>query len=98
MRKPSVWSNRTFEPTCACPFGFVQDRLRSRATVLNVKRFGGHACLFAFVDGKRTDRRAGTGVATGVGDLAAEELAQARLDETPTAHVLRFFLAPDQLC
>src|SRR5215471_1570840 len=41
--------------------------------------------------------RARTGFAPGVGDLGAEEHSQPRFDERPSAHVLRFFLAPDEL-
>ncbi len=46
---------------------------------------------------KRADGGAGAGFAPGVGDLGAEKRSQSRLDESPGAHVLRFFLAPDEL-
>src|SRR5438132_9442180 len=42
------------------------------------------------------DRGAGASVAAGVANFAAKHGAQARLDETPRPHVLRFFLAPNQ--
>ena len=46
---------------------------------------------------ERADGWAGTGFATCVGDFGAEERSQSRFDESPGAHVLRFFLAPDEL-
>src|SRR6266513_6162945 len=54
--------------------------------------------LFAFVQGERADRGAGTGIATGVANFATKHGAQARLNKTPRPHVLRFFLAPNQSC
>ena len=53
--------------------------------------------LFALVSCERADGRARAGVATGIGDFASEEFAQPRFDETPCAHVFRFFLAPHKL-
>ena len=47
--------------------------------------------------GERADGGAGAGFAPGVGDLGAEKRSQSRFDESPGAHVLRFFLAPDEL-
>jgi len=48
------------------------------------------------VESEGADSGAGAGVATGVANFAAKHGAQTRLDETPRAHVLRFFLAPNQ--
>src|SRR5438552_13788607 len=95
-------TKRVVEPNvlnlrCGVPLRLRSGQAQLARHHLDLERFGGHARLLAFVDGERTDRRTGTGVATGVGDLAAEKLAQSRLDETPGAHVLRFFLAPDKL-
>src|SRR5262249_978703 len=50
------------------------------------------------MSGERADSRAGAGFTTGVGDLGAEKRSQSRFDESPGAHVLRFFLTPDELC
>src|SRR4029077_4110740 len=61
------------------------------------KRVGNETRLLAFVAGERADSRAGTGFAPSVGDFGAEKRAQSRFDESPGAHVLRFFLAPDEL-
>ena len=47
--------------------------------------------------GERADGGAGAGFATGVGDFGAEKRSQSRFDESPGAHVFRFFLAPDEL-
>src|SRR5215471_11388148 len=47
--------------------------------------------------GERTDGRAGAGFASGVSDLGAEKRSQSRFDESPRTHILRFFLAPDEL-
>src|ERR1041384_269564 len=46
---------------------------------------------------ERADRGAGTGFAPGVGDLGAEESSESRFDKSPCPHVLRFFLAPNEL-
>src|SRR5207248_5538782 len=43
------------------------------------------------------DSGAGTGFAAGVRDFGAQKRAQSRFDKCPRAHVLRFFLAPDEL-
>src|SRR5437899_629079 len=40
---------------------------------------------------------AGTGFAPRIGDFRAEKCAQSRFDKRPFTHVLRFFLAPDEL-
>src|SRR5207244_9900943 len=63
----------------------------------NRKRVGNQAGLLAFVAGECADSRGGAGVASRVGDFAAKERAQSRFDESPCAHVLRFFLAPHEL-
>src|SRR6266446_3647350 len=60
------------------------------------ERFRDQTCLFAFMKSEGADRGAGAGVAAGVANFAAKHGAQARLDETPRLHVLRFFLAPNQ--
>ena len=52
--------------------------------------------MLAFVQGERSDGGAGAGTATSVTDFTRKERAQTRLNEGPCAHVLRFFLAPDQ--
>ena len=77
MLKASLWSNRTFQFTPwhaqfvpANPPGGE----RSRPSILDVKRFGDHAGLFALVDDKSTNRRTGAGIAARVGDVAAEKL------------------------
>src|SRR6058998_535209 len=64
---------------------------------LNRKRVGNQSCLLAFVTGKCTDGGAGTPFTAGIGDFGAEKRSQSRFDESPSAHVLRFFLAPDEL-
>src|SRR5438034_274538 len=63
----------------------------------NRKRVGDQAGLLAFVAGECADSWAGAGVASRVGDFAAKERAQSWLDESPSPHVLRFFLAPHEL-
>src|SRR5207249_5176324 len=63
----------------------------------NRKRVGNQAGLLAFVAGECADSWAGAGIASRVGDFAAKERAQSWLDESPCAHVLRFFLAPHEL-
>src|SRR2546421_260856 len=60
------------------------------------KRLRDQACLFAFMKSESTDGGAGAGVAAGIANLAAKHGTQARLDETPRPHVLRFLLAPNQ--
>src|SRR6266581_8534084 len=95
-------TKRVVEPNvlnlrCGVPLRLRSGHAQLARLHLDLERFGSQARLLAFMDGERTDRRTGTGVATGVGDLAAEKLAQSRLDECPGAHVLRFFLAPDKL-
>ena len=62
----------------------------------NRESFADQAGLLAFVQGEGADGGAGAGAATSVADFAVKERAQARFDERPCAHVLRFFLAPDQ--
>jgi len=62
------------------------------------KRLRDQACLFAFMKSESTDRGTGAGVAPGVANFAAKHGTQARLDETPRPHVLRFLLAPNQSC
>ena len=62
----------------------------------NRESFRDYAGLFAFVQGEGTDGGAGTGAPTGVSNFAVEKDAQARLDESPCPHILRFLLAPDQ--
>src|SRR6266446_8724702 len=47
--------------------------------------------------GECADGGAGTGFTASVGDFGAEKCSQSRLHESPSAHVLRFFLAPDEL-
>src|SRR5215469_8196112 len=47
--------------------------------------------------GERADGRTGAGFTAGVRDLGTEKRSQSRFDESPCTHVLRFFLAPDQL-
>src|SRR5206468_3250656 len=69
-------------------------RISLRKVSSNQKRVGNQAGLLAFVAGECADSRAGAGVASRVGDFAAKERAQSWLDESPCAHVLRFFLAP----
>src|SRR5438552_3621766 len=64
----------------------------------NRKSFRDQTSLFAFVEGERADGGTGTGIATGVANFATKHGAQARFDETPRPHVLRFFLAPNQSC
>src|SRR5438477_3088839 len=64
----------------------------------NRERFRDQTCLFALMKSEGADGGAGTGIATGITNFAAEHGAQARLDETPCPHVLRFFLAPNQSC
>ena len=70
--------------------------LRQHVKPLELKASAINCGLLALVHGEGADGRAGAGVAAGIGDFAAEERAQPRLDESPRAHVLRFFLAPDQ--
>src|SRR5438552_5693518 len=60
------------------------------------ERFRDQTCLFAFMKSEGADGGAGAGVAAGVANFAAKHGAQPRLDETPRAHILRFFLAPNQ--
>src|SRR5436190_21789688 len=60
-------------------------------------RIGNQAGLLAFVADECADGRAGTGFAPGVRDLGAKKRTQARFDESPRAHVFRFFLTPDEL-
>src|SRR5207253_1197308 len=62
------------------------------------KRLRDQACLFAFMKSESTDSGTGAGVAPGVANFAAKHGTQARLDETPRPHVLRFLLAPNQSC
>ena len=62
----------------------------------NRESFADQAGLLAFVQGKGADGGAGAGAATSVADFTVKERAQARFDERPRAHVLRFFLAPNQ--
>src|SRR5207249_517226 len=76
--------------------------LRNRAEfdrnlLSNRECVGDQARLLALVAGERADRGAGTGLATCVGNFGAKERSQSRLNESPRAHVLRFFLAPDEL-
>src|SRR5439155_26542815 len=47
--------------------------------------------------GERANGWTGAGVAARISDFAAKHSAQSRFDETPRAHVLWFFLAPDEL-
>src|SRR5205823_11979689 len=89
MRKASAWSNRTFDLTLWFR--------ASGAFLLDVKRFGDQARLLAFVGGKRTDCGTGAGTAARIGDVATEKLPYSWFDETPGAHVLRFFLTPNKL-
>src|SRR6266513_4540460 len=63
----------------------------------NRERLVDHTSLLAFVARQRTDRGAGARVTAGIGDLALKQFLQSRLDETPRAHVLWFFLAPRDL-
>src|SRR5206468_5857092 len=72
-------------------------RIRRRKVSSNRKRVGNQAGLLAFVAGECADSRAGAGVASRVGDFAAKERAQSWLNESPSPHVLRFFLAPHEL-
>src|SRR5947208_7532987 len=72
-------------------------RIRRRKCGSNRKRVGNQAGLLAFVAGECADSRAGASVASRVGDFAAKERAQSWLDESPSPHVLRFFLAPHEL-
>src|SRR5205814_7146275 len=53
-------------------------------------------CLLPLVYGQSTDRRARTGIAAGIFDLALKHLSQTRLDERPRTHVLRLFLTPNE--
>ena len=46
---------------------------------------------------QRANGGAGAGFATGICDFTAKDRAQAWFDESPRAHVFRFFLAPDEL-
>src|SRR5438067_12516996 len=64
---------------------------------LNRKRIRNQAGLLALVAGECADGRAGTGFASGVRDFRAKKSTQARFDESPRAHVFRFFLTPDEL-
>ena len=63
----------------------------------NRKRVSHQTGLLAFVASQRANRGAGAGFAASVGNFGAENRAQTRLDESPRAHVFRFFLAPDVL-
>ena len=63
----------------------------------NRERVGNETRLLALVASERADSGAGTGFATCVGDFGAEKRSQSRFDESPGAHVLRFFLAPNEL-
>ena len=60
------------------------------------KSLGDDASLLALVQRERADRRTRAGIAAGIGNFPAEQRAQPRLDVSPGAHVLRFFLAPDE--
>src|SRR6476660_402869 len=62
------------------------------------KRLRDQTCLFAFMKSESTDSGTGAGVAPGIANIAAKHGTQARLDETPRPHVLRFLLAPNQSC
>ena len=64
---------------------------------LKRERVGHERGLSAFMQRERADGGTSAGAATGIGDLAAKHGAQTRFDEAPRAHVLRFFLAPDEL-
>src|SRR6516165_4755502 len=72
-------------------------RISERKISSNRKRVGDKAGLLSFVASECAYGGAGTGVASGVGNFAAKEHAQSWLDESPCAHVLRFFLAPHEL-
>ncbi len=72
-------------------------RMRRRKVSSNRKRVGNQARLLAFVASECADSGACAGVASSVCDFAAKERAQSWLDESPCAHVLRFFLAPHEL-
>src|SRR5206468_3517567 len=50
----------------------------------------------ALMQSERANGRAGASTAAGVRNFACKESAEARLDEGPCPHILRFFLAPDQ--
>src|SRR6266403_487960 len=71
-------------------------RMRRRKVSSNRKRVGNQARLLAFVASECADSGACAGVASSVCDFAAKERAQSWLDESPCAHVLRFFLAPHE--
>src|SRR3984893_1886595 len=103
MRKGRFWSNQTLITP-----GNVVAALASNAeskhkalgtsgstTFLNAKRVGDELSLLAFVNGERADGRTGAGIAPGIGDFTFEHVPQARLHEGPRAHVLRFFLTPN---
>src|SRR5438874_9712547 len=63
----------------------------------NRKRVSHQAGLLAFVTNQRANGGTGAGFAASVGNFGAENCPQTRLDESPRAHVFRFFLAPDVL-
>src|SRR6476659_7477842 len=64
---------------------------------LNRKGVGNEACLLAFVASECANGGTGTGLPTCVCNFAAKEHSQSRFDECPCAHVLRFFLTPNEL-
>ena len=53
--------------------------------------------MLAFVARKRAYGGTGTGLPACVRNFRAKERSQSRFDESPCAHVLRFFLTPDEL-
>src|SRR5262249_41946386 len=75
------------------------DGIRRRENAISSKRerVGDETCLLTFVPGERANSRAGAGFTACVGDLGAEKRSESRFDKSPCPHVLRFFLAPDEL-
>src|SRR5205085_7947236 len=70
--------------------------MASHRDTLQTERFRDQLRLFPLVDRERADGRAGARVPPRIYNFAAEKRPQTGLDETPGAHVLRFFLAPDE--
>src|SRR5437879_1669665 len=74
----------------------LKKRRSFRFISLNGKRVRDERGLFAFVHRECANGGTGTGIATRVENFTFEQLTQSRLHETPRAHVLRFFLTPDE--
>src|SRR5438034_7419613 len=80
------------------PFAAKGEDGGSRLFGSDRKSFRNQTSLFAFVQGEGSDSGTGTGIAAGIANFAAKGDTQARFDESPRPHVLRFFLAPNQSC